>query len=91
MDSASGDLMTAEQQILANLDPAHRDAVAVALRELLAPYVRSLADGLRRGRAFGTRSDRLGHDGPALLASQRVAEWVLGRPLAFPQRHPERS
>ena len=38
VDSAFGDLMTAEQQILADLDPAHRDAITVALRELLAPY-----------------------------------------------------
>jgi DNA-binding MarR family transcriptional regulator len=38
VDGAFADLMNAEQQILANLDPAHREAVTVALRELLAPY-----------------------------------------------------
>lgn len=38
VDTAFSDLMTAERQILAELAPAHRDAVTVALRELLAPY-----------------------------------------------------
>jgi hypothetical protein len=34
--------MAAEYQILADLDPAHRDAITVALRELLAPYGQDL-------------------------------------------------
>ncbi|HEU5483276.1 MAG TPA: MarR family transcriptional regulator [Microlunatus sp.] len=38
VDGAFTDLMTAEQQILAHLVPAHREAITVALRELLAPY-----------------------------------------------------
>jgi DNA-binding MarR family transcriptional regulator len=38
VDSAFADLMAAEQQILGDLDPAHRAAITVALRELLAPY-----------------------------------------------------
>lgn len=38
VDQAFADLMTAEQQILADLDPRHRQAITVALRELLAPY-----------------------------------------------------
>ena len=38
VDSALADLMAAEQQILAELDPTHREAITVALRELLAPY-----------------------------------------------------
>lgn len=42
VDSAFGDLMAAEQQILVDLDPAHRDAITVALRELLAPYGQDL-------------------------------------------------
>ena len=38
VDHAFADLMAAEQQILADLDPRHRQAITVALRELLAPY-----------------------------------------------------
>lgn len=38
VDQAFADLMTAEQHILADLDPRHRQAITVALRELLAPY-----------------------------------------------------
>ena len=38
MDTAFADLMAAEQRILADLAPAHRAALTVALRELLAPY-----------------------------------------------------
>lgn len=38
VDSAFADLMAAEQQILADLNPRHREAITVALRELLAPY-----------------------------------------------------
>lgn len=38
VDHAFADLMTAEQQILADLEPRHREALTIALRELLAPY-----------------------------------------------------
>lgn len=38
VDQAFAELMAAEQQILADLDPAHRSALTTALRELLAPY-----------------------------------------------------
>ncbi len=38
VDQAFADLMTAEQQILAELAPQHRQAITVALRELLARY-----------------------------------------------------
>lgn len=38
VDTAFTDLLAAEQQILADLDPAHRETITVALRELLAPY-----------------------------------------------------
>ena len=38
VDGAFTELMAAEQQILADLDPTHREALTVALRELLAPY-----------------------------------------------------
>ncbi|MDN5763432.1 MAG: MarR family transcriptional regulator, partial [Microlunatus sp.] len=36
VDTAFADLMAAERRILADLDPAHRDALTAALRELLA-------------------------------------------------------
>ncbi len=38
VDGAFAELMAAEQRILADLAPAHRAALTVALRELLAPY-----------------------------------------------------
>lgn len=38
VDTAFADLLVDEQQILADLDPQHREAITVALRELLAPY-----------------------------------------------------
>lgn len=38
VDQAFADLMAAEQQIMADLDSQHRQALTVALRELLAPY-----------------------------------------------------
>lgn len=38
VDRAFADLIAAEQQILADLAPVHREALTVALRELLAPY-----------------------------------------------------
>ena len=38
VDAAFADLLAAEQQILADLDPAHREAITTALRALLAPY-----------------------------------------------------
>ena len=38
VDTAFADLMAAEQRILADLAPDHRQALTVALRELLAPY-----------------------------------------------------
>lgn len=38
VDRAFGDLMAAEHEILADLEPVHRDAITHALRELLAPY-----------------------------------------------------
>ena len=38
VDSAFADLMAAEREILADLDPGHREAITVALRELLAPF-----------------------------------------------------
>lgn len=44
VDRAFADLIAAEQQILADLDPEHREAITVALRELLAPYETAPAD-----------------------------------------------
>ena len=38
VDQAFADLMAAEREILADLDPGHREAITVALRELLAPF-----------------------------------------------------
>ena len=38
VDTAFADLMTAEQHLLADLEPVHQHALTVALRELLARY-----------------------------------------------------
>lgn len=38
VDQALADLMASEREVLAHLDPAHTEALTVALRELLAPY-----------------------------------------------------